>query len=381
MVVLVGAALRVAWNDVTEYSRADETVYLQYARTVSANPGAYRAVVRGYIADPNSWVFPLPSRFAGVAITSAACVVAPCSYRTLAWVETLAGIATIVITYLLGRSLFGRRTAVLAAGLTATSPIQLAMGRRALEDELFLLTILLALLATVRIAQAKIVTRRSLILGIGAFTLALATKETFLLYYPALAAALLILRRTGLRPGDALLFVGPVLLFAALFGVLSGDPRSLITLAGIQQAGRNMSYIQQFQSGPPWEPFLDIYILAPLVGVAALISTGIVLTSNGDRRPFAAIGAYVGLLFAAYVFIPKDARYFMPADAGMRMLAAWGVVSGASLVRLIAPLLIGAAGIANAVVELLIFDAVFLRGNVYDPVLANLLRALDAIPR
>jgi hypothetical protein len=65
----------------------------------------------------------------------------------------------------------------------------------------------------------------------------------------------------------------------------------------------------------------------------------------------------------------------------MRMLAAWGLATVGSLVRPVGPLLIAGALAANAALELLIFDAVFLRGNVYDPVLANLLRALDAIPR
>jgi Dolichyl-phosphate-mannose-protein mannosyltransferase len=382
LVVLVGAALRLAWNDVSEYSRADETVYLSYARSVSQDPASYPQIVRAYIADPNSWVFPLPSRFAGIAITSAACVLAPCTHRTLAWLETLAGIAAIVMTYLVARNLFGETTAILAAGLTATCPIQLGMGRRALEDELLLLTILGALWATVRIAQATMVPKRSVVVGVAAFTLALATKETFLLYYPALAAVLLILKRTRLRLADALLFALPPVLFAGVFGLLTRDPFALVTLAGIQQAGRSMPYILEFQSGPVWEPFVDIYILAPLVSIAALISMGIALASPAQRRrPAAALCAYVALLFAAYAFIPKDARYFMPADAGMRMLAAWGVVSAASLLGPVAPLLIAGGGIVNAIVELLIFDAVFLRGNVYDPVLANLLRALDAIPR
>jgi hypothetical protein len=111
------------------------------------------------------------------------------------------------------------------------------------------------------------------------------------------------------------------------------------------------------------------------------MSVGVALTSRAERRPVAAVGAYVALLLVAYVFIPKDARYVMPADAGMRVLAASGIVAAASLVPSKAPLLIAGIGVANAVVELAIFVTVFLRGNVYDPVLANLLRALNAIPR
>jgi hypothetical protein len=57
------------------------------------------------------------------------------------------------------------------------------------------------------------------------------------------------------------------------------------------------------------------------------------------------------------------------------------VVSLASVRPAIAPLVVGLVATVNAVVELVIFAAVFLGANVYDPVLANLLRALDAIPR
>ncbi|HEV8534132.1 MAG TPA: glycosyltransferase family 39 protein [Candidatus Limnocylindria bacterium] len=380
-VLVAGAILRVHWNDVAEYARSDETVYLISARTLASSWSSYPQLVREYIADPSRQLFPLPSRWGGLVITSAACVIAPCTHRTLAWVETIAGIAAILLTFLAARSLFGDRAGLVAAVLTVTSPIQLAMGRRALEDELFLVAILLALWSSVAIAKARVDSARVVALGVAAFTLAFALKEVFTLYYPAFAAMLIVLRADHRpRVGDFLLFVLPPFVFAAVFWVLSGDVLHLLTLARIQQSMRGNEYIAQFQSGPFYEPLLDLYVLAPLVTAAGLVAGGLALR---DRRGRDAIAAtiFVALLLASYGLIPKDARYFIPADAGFRMLIGWGLGGIFSLASLRTWAIALGAGLVNALVEIAIFVAVFLRGGVYDPVLANILRALDAIPR
>jgi hypothetical protein len=124
-----------------------------------------------------------------------------------------------------------------------------------------------------------------------------------------------------------------------------------------------------------------VYVLAPLVTVAALVSVGVSLRPSPGRRSALAIAAFAGAMLAAYVIVPKDARYFMPVDASFRLLAAWGFVSLLSARTALMPFVVAGAAALNAVVELPIFVAVFVRGEVYDPVLANLLRALDAIPR
>lgn len=378
-IVAVGAGLRIAWNDVAEFSQADETVYHISARILSNDPTRYPEMVRAYLNDPGRQLFPMPSRWGGLVITSAACAVAPCSLRTLAWVETLAGIAAIAVTFFATRRLFGDAAGLIAAAFTVTSPIQLAMGRRALEDELLLLAVLLAVWATIALAQSPRPTWRLVAAALGAYTLAFSLKETFLLFYPALAALLLIVRRDWRpRPGDVVAFAFAPVLFAAVFGLLSREPLALVSLARLQLSMAGNPYIASFQSGPFYVPLLHTLILAPVVSVIALFAAGIALRDRTDRHALA-LCAFVALLFVAFAIMPKDARYSMAADAGFRMLTAWGVTNAGLFGRALVPPFALVA--LNAAVEIPLFIAVFVRGGVYDPNLVDLLRALGAIPR
>ena len=383
LIVLVGAALRITWGDVTVYG-TDEAEYVGTARTLSADPTRYGALVRGFVATPERWGLPLPTRWGSVALTTAACVVAPCTPRTLAWLETLAGIAAIGLTYAVARTLLGVMPALLAAAFTVTSPIQLGMGRRALEDELFVVAVLLAMWSTLRLVGKGGSRGDSFLIvvaALAAYTFAFAVKETFILYYPALAAFLLIARGSR-RPrlGDIAVFALAPVLYAGVLGLLTGDPLLVQMLPRIDQAVRASPYVLQYQSGPFYEPFVDVYVLAPLVTLAAFAAGAAAARRSGTTENGAgALVAFGVLLLAVYALMPKDARYFIPADATARMLAAWCVFLFASVRRELAVATVGIA-LLNGMVELPIFNAVFLRGEVYDPVLANLLHPLGMTP-
>ena len=370
------------WNDVSAYSPADETSYLENARTLAADPGGYRALVGRFFDDAREQIHPPPIRWANVAIQAAGCVVAPCGYRTLAWVQTLCGILAIVLAYLVARRLLGTGPALLAAALMATAPIQLAMGRRALADMLFLDAFLVALWAILRVASP--LTRRRAPVAYGVLLAALVfgfgVKEVFAMYYPALFAVVAVLR-CDLRPraADLVAFGLAPLVYAAIFGLLSGEPGRLMEFVGVWRAGAANAYVVAFQSGPPFEPLVDVYLLAPVVTVLALAAGGVAFVRHrGTDHGAWALTVCALFLFAAYAVIPKDARYFIAADVAFRMLAAWLVVAVVPAARLA----VAAAVVAlNGLLELGIFQVVFVRGAVYDPVLAELLRALGAIPR
>jgi uncharacterized membrane protein len=383
-VIALGAALRIYWNDVAVFSDHDETVYLRSAQTVASDWLSYPSLVRGYLTSQElqDQTAPLPSRWGGVFITAAACTIGPCTYRTLTWVETLAGIIAMPLTYGLARRLFGRTAAWLAVAFTAVAPIQLAMGRRALEDELLLVAILVALWATAWMAGIARFSAWRSALAIGAYVFAFAMKEIFLLYYPALLAALVLLRgNRRVAPSDLALFGLPPLIYAAVFGLASGDPLALVTFAGLQQSGRANLYIQQYQSGPAHEPLADIFLLGPLIAVIGIAGVGMTIRDLPRRHEAIAVAAFFGLLLAAYAIVPKDARYFMAGDAGLRLLAAWAIASFAWLRPGLTPLLTVGTAVVNALIELPIFGLVFIRNGVQDPILSNILKAFGAIPR
>src|SRR5438132_6566045 len=172
----VASAIRIFFDNVTSFSPADETVYLRYTRLL-AGGGAYARVVRMFLDDRGMWVFPNPLRWSYLGATTLLCRIGgDCTYRTLAALSTVAGIAAVALTYWIGLQLFARRTALFAAALMATSPLQLALGRRALSDEFFCAVVLASIAAMLAYRKPWV--------WVVVTTLAFAAKEQFIFIYP-----------------------------------------------------------------------------------------------------------------------------------------------------------------------------------------------------
>jgi 4-amino-4-deoxy-L-arabinose transferase-like glycosyltransferase len=347
-ILAAAAALRIWWNDVPAYSRADEAVYTNYTRFLLDH--SYRELVRDFITDQSRWVYPNPLRWGYFLLTSLTCRAAGrCDERMLAWLSTAAGLACVYLTYHLGKRLVSREAGLVAAALTVTSPLQLALGRRALQDELFCALVLASLIALVE--NRRLAT-------VAAITLALAVKETMFLSYPAL----LLAAWTTWRKKDLPLLLVPPLLYFAVFAILARSGGDFFRVMAIVRDAAGAPYAAQYQAGPPHRILIDLLTLSPLV----------VLLAAARRRwdlP-AQISAVFILIFA--LVTSKNVRYAVMIDPMLRILAASTLLELAR-VR-------WAALAAVAVSELWLFHAVFIRARVYDPVTDNLLRALGAIP-
>lgn len=385
LVLIAGAALRIAVNDVEEYSPADEAVYVRTTAFLCQHGWtSYPTLVRDYLAHREEWLYPHPMRWGHFALTTLACTLSTrCDARTLADLSTAAGILSILLIFLLGRELLGTEVALVAAALTVTSPLQLAMGRRALQDEVFCASVLLTLWLSALVVRATEATpRRRLLLtaaSVAAMTLTLAIKESSVLLVPAFLLFLFALApspRSRALPGIAALFVLPPLLHAAVTIALCGGLRAYLDVLNIVMTAAssiNSSFAQQYSSGPFHRPLFDLVILSPLVMVLAIAGAA---RSRRDR----ALGALS--LFAAATLIVfgllalKNVRYVIPVDPVARLLAASVL---ASLPR--RPwLVLGAIGVIAAT-ELQLFYELFELADIYDPVTDSLLRALGAIPQ
>ena len=333
----VSAALRIVLNNVAHFSPADETVYLRYAQE------GYPRVVRMFLADPSLAVFPPPLRWAYIGATSFFCR----THRDLATLSTIAGIAAVALAYVLALRLFDRRTALITAALVATSPLQLAMGRRALTDEFFCALFLASLVLIRRRIPWVIVT-----------TLIFATKEIFLLIYP-LVLLFWWLRERKIRWEWAL----PPFLYFAVFCLLARDVTSFFRIARIITANMDAPYAAQFQSGPPQRILIDFLAVAPLVTVA-FIGAAFAARAPEQRR---LLVLTVGILVVHSLLSSKNLRYVISADPLMRIAVAAWLPSGRWTAAALA---------ANAAVELALFYVIFIAGGVYDPVTSELLRAL-----
>jgi 4-amino-4-deoxy-L-arabinose transferase-like glycosyltransferase len=384
LLLVAGAALRIEVNDVEEYSPDDEAVYVRTTVFLHEHGWSnYPALVQNYIADRAAWLYPHPMRWGHFALTTLACTVAAkYDARTLAGLSTAAGILSILLVFLIGRELLGGEVAVIAAALTATSPLQLAMGRRALQDEVFCAAILLTLwLGCLVINTADGNARRRLGLvaaAVASMTLTLGIKESFLLLYPAVLLFLFVVapspRLRALRR-IAPLAVLPPALYALVTIVLCGGVKryfSLLHIVMTAASSINSPFAQQFSSGPFHRPLFDLVILSPIVIVLAIAGAA----RSGQNRALHALTAFaVAALVIFGLLSLKNVRYVIPIDPVARLLAASAI---ASLPR--RPwLALGVVGLIAAT-ELQLFYELFEVADIYDPVTDGLLRALHSIP-
>lgn len=385
VIFLAGAALRIGVNDVYEFAPEDESVYLLTTQwLVQHGWSQYPALVDKYVHAPKEWLYPHPMRWGHYAITTLASrLTGRVDFWILADVSTAAGILSLLLLFLLGRELLGDERALIATLLSITSPLQLAMGRRALQDEVFCASVLLTLWLLALVVRPGERSRRSgtlvCIATIGAATLMLAIKESSALLWPALVAFALLL---GDAPVKQLLkrIAAPIVIPPVLYGVitiiLSGGIRRYLTFARIVATAGSSSatpFAQQLSTGPWHRPVFDLLILSPLVMVFAAAGAA---RSRGER-PLQAIASFCVLLLAVFGMLAvKNVRYVIPVDPMARLLAASAIVSIFGR-RWPAYVLIAAI----LITELQLFHQVFILSDVYDPVTQNLLQALHVIPQ
>jgi 4-amino-4-deoxy-L-arabinose transferase-like glycosyltransferase len=371
--LVLSAALRIAVNNVVTYSRADETVYLLYAKA------GYPQIVRMFLDDPGMWVLPNPLRWAWIGTASIACSVSgECTHRTLASISTVAGIIVVGLTWVVARELFGTRVGLIATALAATSPLQLALGRRALADEFFCAAVLLSIATLLSYLR----TRHPgwLAAWIAATTIAIAAKEQFLFIYPVLLLFWwLRSRRAGFTELAA--WAAPPLLFFAMYCVLARDVPSFFSIVRIITSSMTAPYAEQYQSGPPHRMLLDLMAVAPIVTIVAMAAlvTCALRNSSSELRHIALLAAG---MFAVHALLPsQNLRYIAPVDPLLRIIAAAFVAGALFAGERRAPKWLAAILLINAASELALFHRIFVVAQVYDPVTDNLLRALKMLPR
>jgi 4-amino-4-deoxy-L-arabinose transferase-like glycosyltransferase len=388
LVLAIGATMRIAWNDVAQYSRADETTYVLYTHDILEKGWweGFADLDRRYLATPSLWDYPDPLRWGWFLITTATCGVAGrCDHRTLAWISTVAGIATIGVVYAIGRRLLGHRPALLAAAFAACSPLLLALSRRALQDSTAALAALAALWAFLRVLDRAPGERAwgRYAAAIALMTAAIAIKESFLLYYPALAAIFLVgVRARGWRPLDLALFAVPCALDWGLYSLFTRSATDFFAVAGHALGSFGNEYAVQYQSGPPHRPLFDLFLLAPLVSLAA---TG-AMAMIANRPQEAPIGArrlalFVVAALATFALTSRSVRFVAAVDPLLALLAAWTIVEHQIAPRGLGLGAIAAVAAIDGAVGIALFHRIFLVRGVYDPVTYSLLWALDAIPR
>jgi 4-amino-4-deoxy-L-arabinose transferase-like glycosyltransferase len=386
--VLAGLVVRVLLHHGVTYSPADEQTYATYSCEIAQDgPGVIAGQVSTYLGDPQARLFPPPTRWGLLLPDAAAAAVAGCGPASVAWVSTLAGIALLVLVAVFTWRRFSPAVALVATAFVASSPLQLHLGRRALGDELVALIAMAAFWAILAYSERR--TRLRWLLAVALLLAGFATKEVFVMLYPALVLPLAVSwwrqRRSGLtrrsRLADLGLLILPAVLNAVVVAALARDVDAFWQVTRAVQASADSTYAAQYLSGAPHRLVIDLLLMSPVVVLLALVSFGLLL-DRGTRASRMVAGAVV-LSLVPFAFVGVQlVRLVAVSDVLIAILAAWGLVTVAHAWNR-GPR-IGAAAVAvttaGAVgVNIAIFVALT-RADLYDPVTDALLRALGMIP-
>jgi 4-amino-4-deoxy-L-arabinose transferase-like glycosyltransferase len=386
-VVVAAAWLRILFNDVTQFSRADETQYLLVTQRLLRDGyfAGYPALARDHIANPAGWPFPTPLRCGYFAITTLVSRVAgECNYSTLTWLSTASGVVAVAFAWALGRRLVGERAAVVGALFVAVSPLQLAMSRRALQDETTCAVSLVAIWAFVRLLEEndRRRARRWCVAALLLTTLAIAVKETFVFYAPGFALLLWRLRRDrgGVRMLDLVPALAPAV-FATWYALLAGGLGAFVDMARCVLESLHHEYATQYYGGAPHRNVVDLVALCAPTTLLAIAATGALLDRTAPEvRGARRLAAFIGASLVLFSLRLQVLRFVVGIDALACLLAAWLVVHATSRATR-STLWLGASVTIVVAADLALFQRVFLTGAVYDPTSVDVLRALDMIPR
>lgn len=384
MILLGAAAIRWWFFNVTEF-RGDELIYVQYARRIStAGLSQFRLLAEEYASNPSLWVFPNPLRVLYLLITALSCRVAEaCSGATVAAVSLLSGIGLVLLTLVMGWRMFGKQVALLSGLLAALSPLQLALSRRAWQDGLFSLTVLVALWAFWERSRSP---RKGWDILMGcALLAALLTKESSIIFLIGLLGALLYpnwLGSASISPIRSMLaaVLLPLLLAVLILLILIPDPPLLIRVySAWLSATETGAYAIAYSQGPWFRYLIDFFLLSPMT---TLLAIGYYFTPGGKQED-QFLARFTLVLFLAFSLLAlKNVRYVSFLDIPMRILA---VLTLTALSQNPAVARVGKRGVVPAILllaayDLSLFHAIFIDAAVYDPVTATLAKAERLIP-
>lgn len=384
-----GAILSASLGRVVYQENFDEGFYLRYVRIVQEQGlTGFRRLFEEYLAIEEFHVWPNPLRVGFIAVGALWVSGFGVTFAALSKLS----VASHVVLVILGFAFTRRRTsdgrALLVAALLASSPLLLALGRRALMDAFATLTAALAIWLYLELLRRP--ARPGLRAGfVAAFTGAILVKETSILLIPPFAAAWALERFVARSELRAWPFAGLLGLAPALCGLVwlaaSGHPVALLRVVEIVLGSpATNAYAIEYGSGPWYRYLVDFVALSPWPTILALGGLASTLARcrpgawNTERAFFATLAI---VLVAEFSLFTKNVRYLAVLELPIAFLAV------ACLDEILAGLRANTHRILAATAVVLVswmgwhtFDTLFVEGGLYDPVTADLLGLRHMIP-
>lgn len=388
----IGIAVRVSYLNGTDFSKADETVYLRYARYIGRHGlGGFRDLTERYVRTEALWIFPNPLRIGYIALSAWSMKATRIyDFEALVYLSSVFSIGLLGVAYAFARRVFGRDTALLLLGLMSCAPLDLAMARRALQESCFhFFSVASIWLFYEMVHEAD--TPHPKVRGwsyvfAAAYAFCILVKETAWLFYIFFVAYLLV-QRYVLKKEIPWGRVVPALLVpvgivgSAYLGLMGGMARLLAVVKIILSSPGTNPYALAYQSGPWFGYLVDYLVLSPWVLILAVGFLVGVLAERTFEADRVYVALFIGVTLATFSFFTKNVRYVIMLDVPLRL-------SACLMMQRVLPwrdsrrgfLLAMAAVSAIAVSDFWTFRTFFIQEGIYDPVTFWLLRARHIIP-
>ena len=336
--LLLALGLRVAWFGVTDRS-PDEQLYSQFGHGIAHEGlGWFPRNVAEYV-DSQDVEYPWVHRVGFLSLVALAQVASgrhdPVAGELL---STTCSVAMVALTGVLAWNLLSPWTAAVAMLFLAVSPLDLALARRAWQDDVVALATLIMTAFLMR-ALARPGQRSWRVAFYVTSGLSLLIKESVAI--PFALGGLVLAWDAWSRTRDVRRALAPLawgvivtaLVLAAVVALCGGPERARALLALTPEAWAPDAYLREYQTGGVGYYVTGLRILQPVpwalgCGAALLAIMGAPLLAGPwcsvtGGRALRVLGAYVVVfLIVSCVYSSKNMRFLSPIYAPVAMLAA-----------------------------------------------------------
>ena len=348
-ILLLAAVLRFANFRVVDRS-PDEKLWTEFgAHIAREGPAWVTSTARAFDRDEDV-EFPWPERIGYTCLVGLAMRVSgDTTVRAPEALSTITSLTAVALTGVIALEFLEPWTAVPAMLFFAVSPLDLALARRAWQDDVMALVTLLAVWAFLRHLRSGGRGALAAFFAIAGYGMLVKESGVIAFALGTLGLAWIAwLRSRRLREPLLVLALGAVTAlcaFAVVVGVTGGwaELRRLYALS--REALAPDDYLRRYQMGGPGYYVTGLRILQPvpfLFGAAAallaILRVPFLRGSERSRGALAALGALVlGFGAVAFGYYSKNMRFLSPIYAPTFLLAAALIAAIAGWVRARAP--------------------------------------------
>jgi len=378
------------WNYRTA---ADEGTYYFYATSVSKyGLSMIPEIGKAFVKSERLRLQPNPLRVGHILATASWYRVFPQTYVSLARFSFVCFVLFLAASFFFSRKLLGEDVAYIFTLLLSSSPLLMAMGRRALSDmhaNLFCGLAIWLFLCFLRDRKHTVYA-----LFLLAFTLAILARESSLVAWPFFVLGLLawkyIYRNDVPLPYLAGIILIPAVIIGVayifLFGGISVSIGLFKTLfiTHADPAKQISPYALAFCSGPWFRYLIDFVVLSPLTMLLFIAYTGYRIMAKNIDWQFAYFLGYFLLIYAFFSCLKesKVVRFVISLDMVITLFAALGLWEFFRFKRAEMRVhFVLVSAVAIFFINYLNFIETFYVRDVYDPVTYNLLSVQKMVPR